>query len=73
MATSDEYAASLIKMTLGELKAESDRILNTPQKEYDFELLAQAQAVHDEMRYRKTYEPQGYTRFQAGFLMAFSG
>lgn len=73
MTASDEYAVSLIKMTLEELQAESDKILNTPQQEYDFTLLAKAQAVYDEIVYRQRYEPKGYTRFQAGYLMAFSG
>lgn len=67
----DDYAKSLIDMTLEQLYAEQDRLEKTPPKEYDFTLMAKAEALLAEMKYRKYYQAKGYTRSQAGYLMAF--
>lgn len=72
MESTDEYEKSLTKMTLEQLYQEADRITNTVPAAYDFSLVAQAEAVEMELKYRKYYEPQGYNRFQAGYLMFFT-
>ena len=59
-------------MSVKELEAEIDYINNMERKLINFEVLGRAEDLVGELRFKKYYEPKGYTRFQAGFLSALT-
>ena len=56
-------------MSIDELNDELDAIDKMERKLIDFKVLGRCEDLVYELRYRKIYEPKGYSRFQAGCLM----